>query len=129
MPFNYDESSEDANIITITAIRREIGDFTENDGILPGSANFQDEQLLAFYASEGSHTQRAAANALESAARLWAAQPVERLGNITNDPKAIADNLRQEAARLRGVYGYANATGTATRRAGTGSAQSTLYPG
>lgn len=128
MAFTYDESeTADSNIMAITAIRREIGDFIENDGILPGAANFQDDQLLAFYAAENSHTQRAAANALESAARRWSTQIAEKLGNMTQDPKTAAANLRAEAQRLRDRYGYA--TQPANRRAGTGSAQNTIYPG
>ena len=106
MAFNYDLASTDTDIKTVSRLRVVLGDMVEDRGILARGRNFQDDELLQFYADENSHRTRAVAAALEAAANAWAAHAsTYRLGP-ESDASRQADTFRQRAMDLRQQVGY-----------------------
>lgn len=106
----------------LDSVRLEIGDTVVNDGILPGSRQFKENEIFHLAGTEGvtdftsSHTQmdvgRTAARCLEVAAVQWASQPDEiELGpNIQKGKRQ--QQLQRAADSLRTKWGYGSPVGS-----------------
>lgn len=105
--FTYVPSERsDIRIVTITAMRDEIGDSIKGMGILPNGKNMSDDQLIAFYEREGNHAMRGSARALESVATIYARLPKTTLSPHSQDFSSVQKMLKAHAERLRKQYGY-----------------------
>lgn len=123
MAFTYDIST------TTGKIRLRLGDYQENDGILPGGKNFSDEELTHFYSEEGDHVYRAVALAMETAVSVWSAQPDSYKLGPESESQQTAAHFRQEAARLRLRYGHADtAAGPAAKIPASGALPVQVWP-
>lgn len=100
MAFSYDITT------TTGRIRLLIGDTVENNGPLPDSSNFQDDEVSYFYTSEGSHVGRGAAAALESLANRWAAYEGRYRSGPEDEESLSSEAFANRAEQLRRVYGY-----------------------
>jgi len=73
MAFTYDLSSSDPTIVDLSHVRLQIGDTTENDGVLPDGGNFTDEEII-YSLGENDGDVQATVSALSGVlARRWAA--------------------------------------------------------
>lgn len=103
MSFTYGEGADEQ----ITLLRDEIGDTKINpDGIFPEGENSGDNRLTYLYNDEGQHLGRFTARCCEILARAYARYPTaSRLGPADETVKA-SEYYKDEAARLRALYGY-----------------------
>lgn len=112
MAFTYD-LDETGNDLIISKIRLEIGDtidtaVTADAGVKPDGRNFEDNELLYFYAAEASSVEGGAARACEVLGRMWARQPAQvkvRDYTVSSAGKAkeyreLADTLRRRIGKL-----------------------------
>lgn len=126
MAFTFDLSAIGDTLI-LSKIRLHSGDSVAGEGILPGGTNFQDDELLTLYHEEGRHVQRATAAALETAATRWSAYSGRYRLGPEDEAYGQAREFREQAAQLRGRFGYtADAT---TADAGAGLAINVLPSG
>lgn len=105
MAVTYDLDTT-GDLLTVSKIRAYINDKVEGFGPLPGSENFQDKELLLFYADEGSHIRRAVCAALEALAGAWAAYAGEHRLGPESEAFKQAEAYAQQADRGRNVYGF-----------------------
>lgn len=111
MAFTYDlEATGDG--LAVSQIRLKIGDSVQNDGVLPDKGNFADAELLELYDQEGSHVERAAAAALEIAARRWRRKADLAVGDYRESFSQVANGLAADAKALRSTYGSGETGGT-----------------
>lgn len=121
MSFNYDLSSSDSNIVLVSKIRLRVGDTIENRGPRPGllsTTNFSDEEILSFYADEGSNRQRAAAGILEALASEWGKRAGFRKTGPESEDGRQAEFYTKEAAKLRDLYGSVEDEAKTEKQAG-----------
>lgn len=108
-PFSYDLDTAAGQI------RLEIGD-TDNSqdaGVKPDGANFNDAELTHFYSQESSNVLAAAARACEVLARMWAARGrMVRIRDYTIDTRDRAKYFQELAKDLRLRSGSAFAGGS-----------------
>ena len=90
-------------------LRFYIGDVTSGAGLLPGSANFQDEELDGLLTIEGAW-QRAEAAAFERLAAAWMGHPSFSADGLQLSRSDIAKGYAEKAAALRKKYGASSAT-------------------
>lgn len=96
MAFSYLITSTNSTIAAIAAVRLAIGDTVENEGVLPGNANFSDEEI-AWYLDEADDDHDAAVLAMVAAlARRWAT-----VADITVGPRR--ESLSQISARWQAL--------------------------
>ncbi len=117
MAFTFDLAATGDDLI-VSKIRLFIGDNVENSGILPDGANFQDDEILAFYSDEGLHQRRAAAAALEAAAARWSAHAGRYKLGPEDQESMQAEMFSNQAKTLRDRYGYNDGGDTDTSGAG-----------
>jgi hypothetical protein len=72
MTFLYDISD---TTDTSSKMRLELGDTVEDEGILPDSRNFSDEELDYFYTDESDDFWNAVARAFDAASAVWSRYP------------------------------------------------------
>jgi hypothetical protein len=109
--FTYDLTASGDDLV-VSQIRLKIGDKTQNEGLLPGGDNFADAELLELYGQEGDHVERAAAAALEIAARQWRRKADISVGDYREAFSQVAAGLAEDAKALRDAYGYGETGGT-----------------
>lgn len=98
MPFSYDPTQLDE---ALYQVRKLIPDKVEGRGPGPEGANFDDDEILDFYANEGSVNATVAA-CLENLANDWASFALsERAGEVDFDAKGVSDMFAKRAKEWR----------------------------
>ena len=92
MAFSYLITSTNSDIAAIAAVRLEIGDTVEDEGVLPGDANFSDEEISWYLDAADEDHDGAVLAIVESLARRWAT-----VADITVGPRR--ESLSQISAR------------------------------
>ena len=106
MTFTYDLANADDTIVLVSKIRLQVGDTTEDDGVLPDGSNLSDEEIEVLLDQEDDDYLRATAAACELLARHWA-----RVADIAVGPRRealskVAESWRKQAKDMRARYGY-----------------------
>lgn len=106
MSFTYDLAGT-GDDLTVAQLRLYLGDNQEDpSGILPEGRNFQDAELLKFYADADSDQTLAVILALETAANAHSASPEHvKMGTVQETGKQGL-RLAERAASMRRTYGY-----------------------
>ena len=102
----------------LSAVKIEIGDTDEDNGVLPGRKQFTDVEMG--YAAEAelvteliAPTQqdigRVSAKLLEMASTAWASQPLETELGPASEVNNASVLLARKANRLRAIWGYGDA--------------------
>jgi hypothetical protein len=78
MTFSYDANALDTS--AISRVRLKVGDWLENNGVLPGGKNFADEELQFFLDENTQDETYASIQAIESAMSQWATMADTRIG-------------------------------------------------
>src|SRR5512141_1456473 len=99
MTFTYSPDALDES--TLQRLRFEIGDTVEGGGVLPGGANFQDEELLQVIA-EGTTLYKAAGVICEMLSTRWTL-PNYRVGPVSEDYGDIGKMWKDRAAHYREI--------------------------
>lgn len=107
MSFTYDPTTDRGKV------RLEINDKVYEQGPLPNSQNYQDNEIDYFLSAEGNHIKRATAAACESLSQAWSAHAgTNRLGPMTHE-SLQASMFADRASKLREQYGYGSEDGSA----------------
>lgn len=113
MAFSYDLSSAVTLTLNISRARLYAGDNSENAGILPSGANFQDDEIELFLDNEDESPGRAAAAMCEAAMAHWSTQPSDvRVGPRQESRDDIIDNLKAACDMLRDTWGHTQSSST-----------------
>lgn len=118
MTVTYDLSATGDDLI-VSRIRTYINDKVAGSGPLPDSGNFQDDEILLFYADEGNHIKRAICAAYEALAGAWAAYAGDHQLGPESEAFEQAKAYSDRAAAGRKVYGF-NVTSDDTPTSGRG---------
>jgi len=100
MAITYDLNGS-GTVATISAIRFEIGDTSDGDGVKPNGANFTDVEISYMYGTEGNSTLAGAAHACETLARAWARASDEQAGPLQRSYSQISKAWDKQGIALR----------------------------
>lgn len=105
MTVTFDLSATGDDLI-VSKIRAYIQDKVEGEGPLPDSGNFQDDELLLFYADEDSHIKRTICAAYEALAGAWASYAGEHQLGPESEAFQQAEAYANRADQGRRVWGF-----------------------
>lgn len=104
MAFTYDLTASGDDLL-VSKVRLEIGDNTENAGVLPGGSNLQDAEIQVLLDREDDDVLRTAAAACELLARHWSRRADLTVGPRRESFGEIADAWAKRGAELRSEHG------------------------
>ena len=105
MTYTYDLASSDVELVRISQVRFEVGDHTEDSGVLEDGTNFSDDEVRLFLEYEGDDVMRATAHALEALANHYAGLADIMVGPRQERYSQITRAYERRATIYRDRYG------------------------